>query len=377
MKKSISLFLVMCVLATLTSCGSENKVSSVPVSTMVISPVETMPEPFRTDSEKSELTTDVITPPEKETFNIKLSFAGDVLLAAFMDETKLYNFNDFVSKNPPTYFLEKVRHVFDADDFTVVNLENVFTDRDLLPIEKDHDPAYWYKSKTSNVEILTSSGVDGVSLVNNHMDDYGAEGFEDTYNTVKGAGLYAGTADEVMYLEKEGFTVAVICTGLWSVYQANSVQIRLDAAKENSDYQIIFFHGGTEMIHEPEQWKIDACRKLVDGGADLVIGSHPHILQPMENYNGVDIIYSLGNFCFGDWYRPENRTIIYQMDLTIDRETMVVKDEVSKIIPCYVHTGETRNNYQPAVIENEDEINRVMSFMRWECDSPVAEEQSE
>ncbi|MBQ7827442.1 MAG: CapA family protein, partial [Clostridia bacterium] len=205
-------------------------------------------------------------------------------------------FNEFANNNPPTYFLEKVRHVFEDDDFNVVNLENVFTDRDLVEIEKDYTPAYWYKSRTSNVEILTSSSVEAVSLVNNHTEDYGSEGFEDTVNTVRDAGLLYGTADRIMYLEKNGFTVAVICTGLWSGYQVGYVQSRIEAAEEHSDFQIVFFHGGTELIHEPEEWKKAACRQLADSGADLVIGSHPHVLQPMETYNGVDILYSLGNF---------------------------------------------------------------------------------
>ena len=96
------------------------------------------------------------------------------------------------------------------------------------------------------------------------------------------------------------------------------------------------------------------------------------MLQPMETYNGVDIIYSIGNFCFGDGYKPENRTIIYQTTLTVDRETLELAEKNSEVIPCYVWTGE-RNNYQPAVIENEAERERVLSFMRWECDSPVEE----
>ncbi len=357
MRRIIPLLLILCIATSFCACGVKSVDFDGTISSMVLSPAETIPAPDA---------------PKEETFDIKLTFAGDTLLASFMDETTYYSFNEFANKNPPTYFLEKVRHIFEADDFTVVNLENVFTDQDLPIVEKDHDPAYWYKSRTSNVEILTSSSVEGVSLANNHTEDYGTAGFEDTVKTVKDAGLYYGTAYETMYLEKNGYTVAVVCTGLWSGYQTGYVQNRLDAAKENSDYQIVFFHGGTELIHEPEEWKKKACRELVDGGADLVIGSHPHVLQPMETYNGVDIIYSLGNFCFGDWYKPENRTIIYQMKLTISKETMTVKDEVSEIIPCYVHTGE-RNNYQPAVIENEEEIKNVISFMRWECDSPVRE----
>lgn len=357
MRRTISLLLSICVLVSFCACGHGSIDFDGTVSTMVLSPAETIPSPDA---------------PEVETFDVKLSFAGDTLLASFKDETTYLSFNQYADEKPPTYFLEKVRHIFEADDFTVVNLENVFTDQDLPTVEKDHDPAYWYKSRTSNVEILTSSSVEAVSLVNNHTEDYGAAGFEDTVKTVRDAGLYYGTANETMYLEKDGFTVAVICTGLWSGYQTAYVQSRLDAAKENSDYQVIFFHGGTELIHQPEEWKIGACRELADGGADLIIGSHPHILQPMENYNGVDIVYSLGNFCFGDWYRPENRTVIYQMNLTVSAETMEVLDEKSELIPCYVYTGD-RNNYQPAVIEDEEEINQVISFMRGESDSPVRE----
>lgn len=365
MKKIISAIVALCTVTAVTGCG-DFIVEIPPEATTVTAAVETEV----TIVTAEETTAPVTSVPERETLSVKLSFAGDVLLASFMDETKAYNFNDFAGRNPPSYFLEKVRPVFEDDDFTIVNLENVFTDRDLPIIEKDHDPAYWYKSKTSNVEILTCASVEGVSLSNNHTGDYGDEGYADTVRTVTDAGLYYGDTNKIMYLEKDGFTVAVICTGLWSQYQTQYAGYYLETAKENSDFQVVFFHGGTELVHEPEEWKREACRQLVDMGADLVVGSHPHILQPMETYNGVDIVYSMGNFCFGDWFRPENRTIIYRTELTVDKETMTVTDNASEVIPCYVYTGD-RNNYQPVVIENKDEIDRVMAFMRWECDSPV------
>ncbi len=352
--------LVIGISISLSACALRKKTVNTPTH-------ETTAETYR----EEEVTHSETEPAVEDTiFNIKLSFAGDMLLAAFKDETKPGNFNDCAAKNPPSYFLEKVRHIFEADDFSIANLENVFTDKDLEPVPKDHDPAYWYKSKTSNVEILTSCGIDGVSLVNNHTNDYGDDGYNDTLQTVKDAELFYGTENEIMYLEKNGFTIAVVCTGLWNGYQARYVNTRLDTAKENSDYQVVFFHGGTELIHEPEEWKITACHELVDNGADLVIGGHPHVLQPREIYNGVEIIYSMGNFCFGDAYRPENRTIIYQMDLTVDKDTLTVSNAVSEMIPCYLYTGD-RSNYQPAVIEDETEKNKVISFMNMECDSPV------
>ena len=242
MKRLILFLAFIYASATLVSCGhgiTDFDITVAPSET--VSLAETLPK---------------VEPPPIEAFDVKLSFAGDTLLASFKDETTPFSFNEYANENPPTYFLEKVKPIFEDDDFTIVNLENVFTDRDLEETEKNYDPAYWYKSRTSNVEILTSSSVEAVSLANNHTEDYGPEGFEDTVATVRDAGLYYGTGYEIMYLEKEGFTVAVVCSGLWSEYQTVYVQALLDIAKENSDYQVIFFHGGTEPVHEPDEWKV-------------------------------------------------------------------------------------------------------------------------
>ena len=302
-------------------------------------------------------------------FDITISFTGDVMLASYMNQTYSGNFNDYADKKEPSYFLEKVRHIFEADDYTIVNLENVLTDKKLKIVEKDHNPAYWYCSKTSNTEILTSSGVEMVSLANNHYGDYGEQGRKDTVEAVKNAGLLYGTDSEIVYLEKNGYRVAVICHGLWGTGQVNDIIKHIHEAEEQSDFQIVYYHGGKERIHKPEQWKVDASRKLVDNGADLVVGNHPHLLQPMETYNGADIIYSMGNFCFGDGKRFENRTIIYQAILTVSEEGDL-KDKRSNIIPCYAYGGEV-NNYQPAPIENEEEKQKVLDFMNGLEESPL------
>ena len=101
----------------------------------------------------------------------------------------------------------------------------------------------------------------------------------------------------------------------------------------------------------------------------MVIGNHPHVLQPMETYKDVDIVYSLGNFCFGGSKRPENRTIIYQIELTVSNDKELIKWE-SNIIPCYVYTGNL-NNYQPAIIKDNNEKQKVLDFMDWLRSSPL------
>ena len=308
--------------------------------------------------------------PADEGFDIVLTFSGDMLLASLKNQTAKGNFNDYAARNDPSYFLENVRPIFEGDDLTLVNLENVLTDRALPEREKNQDPAYWFRSRTANIQILTGSGVEAVSLANNHTNDYGPKGFQDTAKAVEDAGLLYGNNNRVFYFEKNGYRVAFICHGLWLEEQAGDIIARLREAEQDSDFQIVFYHGGAEGVHAPEAWKQRACRKLVDSGAGLVVGSHPHVLQPREVYNGAEIVYSMGNFCYGGSNYPENRTILYQYTLHIGPDGTLERQS-GEIIPCYVHTGTGKNNYRPAVIEDEAERQKVLDFMDGKIKSPL------
>lgn len=307
-------------------------------------------------------------PPEEDgAFTIVLSFTGDMLLASGHGQRAAGNFLDYAAKQDPSYFLQNVKPIFDADDFTIVNLENVLTDRTLTPREKTTDPAFWFRSGTRNTAVLTSSGVEAVSLANNHTGDYGTGGYKDTVKAVTEAGLQYGDNTHPLYLEKNGFRIAVICNGLWNEGQAASIVKRLQAAEAESDFQIVFYHGGKEGVHTPEAWKVRASRRLVDAGADLVLGNHPHVLQPREIYKDREILYSLGNFCYGGSRYPQNRTLIYQLTLTVRDGALA--SAASELIPCYVYTGKV-NNYCPTLITDEAQCQRVLDFMDGKRKSP-------
>lgn len=365
MRKILSLIICFCFVFA-AGCSNESLYTGVTASR-----VQTDEHPL-----KSQLDALPDPPPEEEsskeepkTFNIKLSFAGDVMIASFKNQTTKGSFNEYAEKNPPEYFLKEVQSVFANDDFTTVNLENVLTDKELTESEKDHDPAFWFRSKTANTKILTMGSVEGVSLANNHTYDYGYKGYTETTAAVKKAGLNYGNYENIMYYRKNGFKIAVICYGLWRPNGVPTIKNLIKKAEKQSDYQIIFFHGGKERIYAPEEWKITACHELVDAGADLVIGNHPHVLQPREIYKGVEIVYSLGNFCFGGNKKPGKNTVIYQMQLTVNSKTLKVAKEKSKIIPCYVYQGEW-NNYQPCLITDKTEKQKVLDFMDGKTASP-------
>ena len=299
-------------------------------------------------------------------FDIVMHFTGDVLIAENLDAGRAGGFNEYANRESTDYFLKNAAPYFLDDDFTVVNLENVLSDRQLSPAQKPL-PAYWFKSKTANTGILTVSGVECVSVANNHTRDYGTAGLSDTIAALENAGIEYGTEEKTVYFEKNGFKIAIICSCMWNRSWADRIIKRIKEAETQSDFQIVFFHGGKEAEHTPEQWKIDACHAMIDNGADIVVGAHPHVLQRTESYNGAKIVYSLGNFCFGGNRFPENRTAIYRLTITVNEDKSFTHN--SAIIPFYVYTG-SGNNYQPDVIRDAEEAQKVLEYMKGNRNRP-------
>ncbi len=297
---------------------------------------------------------------------IVIDFAGDVMLANDRNDPE-GDFNVFAATADPSYFLSGVGEYFTTDDFTVVNLENVVTDRELTRCEKNYDPAYWYCSATRNLRILTSSSVEAVTVANNHTGDYGQEGYSDTKAALEKYGLLYGSEEKTLMLEKDGFRISVICCGLWSDWNTYPIVARVQSAAAYSDYQIVYYHGGTEYLHGPEEWKVAACKAFIDAGADCVVGTHPHVIQPVGRYRGVDIVYSLGNFCAGDFVTCENRTFIYRLNINLDGGTVV--SSTSEVVPCYVYTGAV-NDFRPVPISDPSVASRLVDFLDWIVDEP-------
>lgn len=314
-------------------------------------------------------------PTTDNSFTIKLSFVGDCLCSTDANISYANCFEEVASRVSPDYFLKKVDKYFKNDDFTIADCENVYSDSTNLYVSDKGqyaDPnieAYWFKTGAKNAQILSAGGIDMVSISNNHINDYGSQGHLDTQKALDAADVKWGEEGKIVYYKKNGFKIGIICVSMYYGGTVPNIKAYINKASKKSDYQIVYFHGGIEAVHEPEGWKIDACHQLIDAGADLVIGDHPHVLQPLEIYNGKTIIYSVGNFIFGGNRHPENRTIIYQHTLSFDF-TGTFSGESGKIIPCYVYTGDM-NNWQPAVIKDKTIKKNVLDFMHGKTNSPL------
>lgn len=305
-------------------------------------------------------------PKPEVTKNITISFLGDCILATYCGMKNQGSFNYMAEKVPSSYFFEKAMPIIGSDNFTIANCENVFTDSPLTEIKKDYSPAFWFKNNTKYAKILSDNSIDAVTIANNHLNDYGKQGYDDTIKALEDANVKWTDGNPVI-LEKNGIRIAVIGITFWGGLD-NTIN-QLKALENKVDASIVFFHAGEEKVHIPEQEKVNTCYKLIDNGADLVIGAHPHVLQPFEEYKGKHIVYSLGNFCYGGNNYPENRTIIFQETFTFnDNSTLISQKE--NIIPFYVYTGKI-NNYQPTPIEDEKIKDNVLNFMYRKTDTLI------
>ena len=288
--------------------------------------------------------------------SMKLTFLGDCLVSTYKGGEAKGTFNWYAKNYPATYFFEKVYDTLSADDYTIANCETVLTDRTLTPRNKGTGSrVFWFYGPSANAKIFTAGSVEVTGVVNNHMKDYGQAGYEDTLAALKKENLIIGDYNKPVYLEKNGIKAAIMFVNLWSLGDADKIIADMKKLDADTDYKIIYFHGGVEGTNYPEQWKVNACRKLIDSGANFVIGMHPHVLQPIEEYHGGVIVYSLGNFLFGGNTAPVKNTIIYQIELK--------KGSYSQnVIPCQVYSG-SRNNWQPCYPETESSRQKTLDLL--------------
>lgn len=308
-----------------------------------------------TDSQETDSSDTAISAP----VSLTLSVVGDCTLGT--DETFDYDtsLNAYYENYGADYFLQNVRSIFSADDLTIANFEGTLTDSD-----EREDKTFAFKAPASYASILSGSSVEAVNTANNHSHDYGDQGFDDTLAALDDAGIVHFGYDETAVMDIKGIKVGMV--GIYELYDHldREQQLKDNIAKVQADGAqliVVIFHWGNETETVPDSNQTTLGRMAIDLGADLVCGHHPHVLQGIETYKGKNIVYSLGNFCFGGNSSPSDMdTMIYQQTFTIDADG-IKKDNVTNIIPCSISSAayDGYNNYQPTPAEG-DEATRIL-----------------
>ncbi len=291
----------------------------------------------------------------KKTFDpvsLTVSVVGDCTLGT--DETFDYStsLNAYFDNYGSSYFLQNVKTIFSADDLTIANFEGTLTESDAR-----EDKTFAFKAPASFAKILTDGNVEAVTTANNHSHDYGEQGFTDTLNALDAEGITHFGYDETAVMDIKGVKVGLV--GIYELkdHMERAQQVKDNIAKvkeEGAQLIIVIFHWGNEKEEVPDSNQIALGRLAIDEGADLVCGHHPHVLQGIETYKGKNIVYSLGNFCFGGNSAPSDMdSMIFQQTFTIT-EDGVQADNVTNIIPCSISSEYGYNNYQPTPAEGEE-----------------------
>lgn len=302
---------------------------------------------------------------EPVTFTV--SFAGDCTLGT--DESFDYATSlnaRYEAEGDPAYFFRNVEGIFAADDLTVVNMEGTLTESTAR-----QDKTFAFKGPADFAQVLVAGDVEAASMANNHSEDYGEQSYTDTVETLRAAGIQPFGYDDIAYLDVKGVKVALVGTYELAEHEGieESMVANIQRARsEGAQVVLVYIHWGVEREYVPNEVQMQLGHAAIDAGADLVVGSHPHVIQGYEVYQGRYIVYSLGNFCFGGNSGPSD------MDCMIFQQTFTVVDGQAQtdgavnVIPCSISSESSYNNYQPTPAEG-DEAERIMAKIEESSDA--------
>lgn len=287
---------------------------------------------------------------QPETSNITIFLTGDVMFDFAVDPLIDSGVDVFGDLTP----------LFKTADIVVINLEDPLTNstnnlKTVVPVKAD----------PKDVQVLKNDNINVACLANNHIMDYGESGLNDTLNTLKsynittlGAGENLQQASKPAYFVVDNRTIAILNFFDTTTFQEfskselppatenssgfapaewNIIKQSLDGAKNHADIVIVVFHYGNEYSTVPNQYQENISRKCIDEGADMVVGSHPHVLQRVESYNGKLIFYSLGNCVFDQSNpSPKESMVVKLQDLNGNLTAIIYPFRITNSCPRFM-----------------------------------------
>lgn len=292
-----------------------------------------------------------------------LSFVGDCSLGDAIQYRQVEpSFHSVLRDMGYDWPFSQVKQYFEQDDLTVANLEVVFTTR-----TQHTDKRYNLIGAPAHAQALIAGGVDLVNTVNNHCMDFMDAGYRESIRTLDlyGVGRF-GTVypnqddghDDLFIARVNGIAFGFIGFTYPQDYDLGRIEKRVQLLRqEGCDVVIVSLHWGRETHMTPETEQMDYARKVIDAGADMIWGHHPHVIQPIQFYRGKPILYSTGNFTFGTMSEVDPATGIFQVTYETGADGRVLLKQL-RVIPC-----QTRLNpdFRPYELTDEAERRNVLS----------------
>lgn len=338
MQKIISAIFILMFSLSIFGCGTSNQTEKKSVT-------EEKTTPAVEEEKKSE-----------EPFKpVVISFAGDCTLGTFLGSDNAF---ESYWRYGAEYYLGNVKPIFAADDITFVNLEGPLTKNPQTLIDKQ----FPMRGEPKYVDILKTASVEICNLSNNHIYDCGEIGFQDTVDLLKANDIKFCGEGFSDVIEVRGMKIGFLGYQGWYDEPKLREKVSADIKKLREDLKaevvIVEYHWGVERDYFGLEDQRTLAHFTVDSGADIVVGSHAHVLQGIEIYNGKPIAYGLANFCFGANNNPSDKdTMILQC--TLDRQNGKISI-ATKVIPCRISSTAAYNDFCPTPVEGY-EAERILN----------------
>lgn len=239
---------------------------------------------------------------------------GDIMLG---EQPLCYKFGvkSIIKEKGARYIFESFKKIMRDGDIIFGNLEAPISNT----TNKKGLEAEFFRGNPAAIEGLKHADFNYVSIANNHIMDHGEKGFLSTIDLLNRNEITPlGVADEIEIIEKKDVNIALLGYSFIEDFADNSYYNKIYSEKEiiediikvrgSADLIVLSLHWGLEYVPFPSIDQIRIGRKLIEAGADIIIGHHPHVIQGYEIYKGKPIIYSLGNFIFDDTYIKSTQT---------------------------------------------------------------------
>ncbi len=231
----------------------------------------------------------------QQSFSFTLLAVGDIMLGRSVN-SKMRRLNNF------TYPFEKTWDFLKSADLTFGNLESPFFSN--CPTT---DTGMTFCADPRAIEGLVKSGFDILNLANNHILNYGQAGLKQTQEILKKENILPLVQNEEQILEIKKTKIGFLGFNLTGTFNKEQVLKKIKEIDPKVDILIVSFHWGEEYSQEPSKDQIELAHQAIDFGADLILGHHPHVIQPSEKYKEKIIVYSLGNFIFDQEWSQETK----------------------------------------------------------------------
>ncbi|MGI6023589.1 MAG: CapA family protein [Methanoculleus sp.] len=292
--------------------------------------------------------------------SLKIYAVGDIMLG---EQPLCNNFgvSRVIKRRGPDYLFDNVRSLFNGGDIVFGNLECSIMSGD---VSKEQEPGF-FCAEPAVIEGLKNANFNVLSVANNHIMENKDVLFQNTVQLLRNNDILpVGIANEIEIIDVNGYRIAflayssiednILNSGYNKIHSEEPILQDIQKIRSDVDLVIISLHWGYEYVPYPSPEQIQAGRKLVDAGADIILGGHPHVTQSYEIYKNRPIFYSLGNFIFDHTYIPTTRETLIA-EVTIGDSLDLISVNVIPVI-----TDES--NYQPQLLkppQAEASIKRV------------------